>query len=815
MPESILSKQPVRIFHQSATDCRMHWHSSLCILYLLAGKAHIMLDGQHYLMHEADVLLINPYELYSSELLGSSSMLFFSFSPTIVQTTLAGMRFRCLSFLAQQKESARYDRLRAALASLFQAHLNAPSDPDLALLGRIYDVFYELKRNFCYASRPSSDDSHIYSILHYLNSHYMERISLATLAAQEHFSSNYLSQFFRDKLGTTFTQYLNDIRLQHAFLELCTTDKSITAIALDNGFSRPDNFINRFQRKYAVTPNKYRRGLIHVPQDDPQFIPQEPPQRQYHALLRYLVPQHNSLLTPVQAAQHMHIPISARENGQAMHRDWQDMINAGYADDCLTIEVQQQLADLQALIHFDYIRFHGIFNDSMHVYYENPHGGTIFHFAHTDLLLDRLLALGFKPYIEFGFLPQLLAPSCTPVYQNRCFIGFPSDLEKWESLVYHFTLHCLERYGEENVRQWRFSLFSMTFSLYGFLTPAEYRQLYLSTFQKVKQASSRLCFGGPGAESSMLLSDQNQFFPDFLHFCRSHRCVPDFISMQIYPHDLDDILNGFNRIIHQGDRNARFQLSRNFDFMADAIRAMRTVLHEGGLDRLPIVVEEWDATAWQWDMQNDTCYKSSYVIKTLTETMGQTLSKAYWTASDLIGDQKMEPKLFHGGHGLYTYNGIRKPALHALHFLARMGSHVLSTGRGWYVTRSIRGLQILLYHACPYQAEYQLSDDTTAGEERYTPFSDQPPLCFHLSISGMDAQRYTCEYFSIGLDSGNAYDEWLRLGAPAELPPDYLSYLKHRSEPQRKLEQRTNLRHLQITLRPLEVMQILISPHND
>ena len=174
----------------------------------------------------------------------------------------------------------------------------------------------------------------------------------------------------------------------------------------------------------------------------------------------------------------------------------------------------------------------------------------------------------------------------------------------------------------------------------------------------------------------------------------------------------------------------------------------------------------------------------------------------------------MEPKLFHGGHGLYTYNGIRKPALYALHFLARMGTHVLSAGRGGYVTRSIRGLQILLYHACPYQAEYQLSGDVVA-EERYTPFPDQPPLCFHLSISGMEAQRYTCEYFSIGLDSGNAYDEWIRLGAPAELSPDYLSYLKHRSEPQRRLEQRTNLRNLQITLRPLEVVQILISPHND
>ena len=808
------SLSPVHICFHTTPDRDMHWHESLCILYLLTGKAHVTLNGQQYLMHETDIMLTNAYELYSAELLGVSSLLTFSFSPTLVQHALSGLRFRCLSFLAPHKEATCYDSLRAALAALFQAHLDKDSGGNLALLGRVYDVFYELKRNFCCSATATPKDSHVYSVLQYLNTHYAEKLSLSDLAAHEYLSPNYLSQFFREKLGTTFTQYLNEIRLSHAFLDLCSTDKSITSIALDNGFGRADTFINRFQRKYAVTPNKYRRGLTPIAPDDPQLIPQDLPQKKYHTLLRYLAPQQTALLNQAHTVQHLHIPITAQDTGQPVCRDWQDMINVGYADDCLTVEVQQQLADLQALIHFDYVRFHGIFNDSMHVYYEDPQGNAVFQFAHVDLLLDRLLALGCKPYIEFGFLPQLLSARKLPVYQNRCFIGFPSNLAKWESLVYNFTLHCLERYGAEDVRQWRFSLFSMSFALYGFLTQDEYAQLYLHTFQAVKQVSPRLRFGGPGVEGSLLLSDETAVFTDFLEFCRRKHCIPDFVTMQIYPHELEDIKNGFNRIVHQCDRTARFHLSHNFDFMSDAITTMRKSLRAARLDHLPLVVNEWDATAWQWDIQNDTCYKSAYLIKNLTETMGKTASKAYWTVSDLIGDQKMEPKLFHGGHGLYTYNGIRKPALYALHFLSRMGSHVISSGRGWYVTRDSRGLQVLLYQACPYQAEYRLSDQSISDAKRYAPFDDQPPICFHLSISGMKAGSYTCEYFTIGRDSGNAYDEWLRLGTPSELSADYLSYLKHRSEPCRRLEYRTSLHDLQVTLNPLETIQILITPHN-
>lgn len=47
------------------------------------------------------------------------------------------------------------------------------------------------------------------------------------------------------------------------------------------------------------------------------------------------------------------------------------MVNIGYAHDGLIGSVQEQLRRAQKEIGFTYLRFHGIFDDDMHIYQEN------------------------------------------------------------------------------------------------------------------------------------------------------------------------------------------------------------------------------------------------------------------------------------------------------------------------------------------------------------------------------------------------------------------------------------------------------------
>ena len=202
-------------------------------------------------------------------------------------------------------------------------------------------------------------------------------------------------------------------------------------------------------------------------------------------------------------------------------------------------------------------------------------------------------------------------------------------------------------------------------------------------------------------------------------------------------------------------------------------------------------------------------------MKNMLENMDQTKGKAYWTVSDLINDWKIDGKLFHGGHGLITYNGIPKASFYAYELLAHMGHELLDAGDGWYVTRSAAQIQILLYHYCHYNTMYRMLFEFHAPSERYSAFQKKAPVEYEISIPDAEGKSFVCEYFRIGRNSGSSLDEWIRLGAPEELSADNLAYLKHRSEPVRWMERRGTLTDIKVTLEPLEVVQIIINTHEE
>ena len=806
----------ITVAYETTQSREIHWHEELWIVYLLGGRARVTLNGKQYLMHEADIVVINPFELYNIELLGTSDALSFQFAPALLER-LQGVRFDCVTCAYSKKEQERFDGLRTELAEIFRLYFEECADEGLELLSHAYRLLNQLCVGWRCKEGGEVDvyQPRVSSILEYLNTHYAEELSLGDLAAHEYLSANYLSQFFRDKLDTTFTQYLNEIRLNHAFFELCSTAKSITDIALDNGFGRVDAFIERFRRKYETTPGKFRRGLTALDTASALFPSDRKLARdaqtgtRFQALTRFALQKIEA--APAKKLVKRKVSVRTNQYGKPVGHDWRTLINAGYAADLCSAGVQEQLRTLQRAVGFEYVRFHGIFSDAMHLYEEDADGLPALFFTHVDLLLDQLLSMGLKPFIEFSFLPRALASKQEHVYENHSYICFPNDLSKWKALVRGFLMHCINLYGLFAVRQWKFSLFSVTFAHYGFLTAEEYAVLYRETYWTVKQIDPKLQFGGPGLEASWLLDRAARPEEHFFETCKLFACVPDFVTMQSFPHSFQAMMDSFNRMVHFDDRTATFSLSSNEDFMADAITAMKELLAEHGLEKLRVLIEECGSTAWPRDLCSDTCYKAVHIVKNMTENMDRTIGKAYWTLSDLITDWKSAGELFHGGHGLFTCNGVPKAAFYALQMLSRMGGELLASGQGWYITRGGGKLQVLLYHYCHYNAMYRKLLELQDPNERYSAFQTKEPLEYELDFSDAAGSSFVCEYIRIGRGGGSALDEWIRLGAPSELSAENLTYLKHRSEPVRWIEQRSSLKNLRVTLEPLEVLQIIIT----
>ena len=91
----------------------------------------------------------------------------------------------------------------------------------------------------------------------YLDKHYREALSLQSVADILGVSAGYLSKCFKAQGGSSFTEYLTDIRIEAAKKMMRETGESITEISYAVGFSDPGYFSKCFRKKEDITPSEY------------------------------------------------------------------------------------------------------------------------------------------------------------------------------------------------------------------------------------------------------------------------------------------------------------------------------------------------------------------------------------------------------------------------------------------------------------------------------------------------------------------------------------------------------------------------------
>ncbi|MGN0572978.1 MAG: helix-turn-helix domain-containing protein [Acutalibacteraceae bacterium] len=113
------------------------------------------------------------------------------------------------------------------------------------------------------AEEPDSQDERIINkIVRFVQSHLSEEISLSVLAEEFHFSTQYVSQLFKNEIGVNFLTYLTNIRMEKAKKLLLSTDLPIAEISEQSGYSDYRVFTKVFKKSEGVTPSQYRRDFL-------------------------------------------------------------------------------------------------------------------------------------------------------------------------------------------------------------------------------------------------------------------------------------------------------------------------------------------------------------------------------------------------------------------------------------------------------------------------------------------------------------------------------------------------------------------------
>ena len=92
-------------------------------------------------------------------------------------------------------------------------------------------------------------------------------LSLETLAQELQMSKSHLSRIINNELGSSFTEYINTLRVEEAKAYLQNPDFSkytIVAIGLEAGFSSKTTFNTTFKKIAGLTPSQYRKNATNT-----------------------------------------------------------------------------------------------------------------------------------------------------------------------------------------------------------------------------------------------------------------------------------------------------------------------------------------------------------------------------------------------------------------------------------------------------------------------------------------------------------------------------------------------------------------------
>ena len=271
----------VECYAHQVQNFRYHWHQDQYELnILLHGKQHFYQGTNVFDLEADDVILVNPNVGHASYCDPEGTIAFvLHFSPVVLRQFVKkgqGLMINdCLSD-AKTRYDEKYKKVRMYAAqiisfldqddpySLYLAKASAEM-----LIGTLCSSFEPVPRE---VSSETDEETKklIQVVLVYLDEHYPEKITLEDIAGLTGYNRTYISTLFHQVVGIRFYDYLIRLRLQKAIQDLITTDKSLTEIAVYNGFSDLKSFNTRFKDMLKVLPSEYR-GMIDQSKIAPEY----------------------------------------------------------------------------------------------------------------------------------------------------------------------------------------------------------------------------------------------------------------------------------------------------------------------------------------------------------------------------------------------------------------------------------------------------------------------------------------------------------------------------------------------------------------
>lgn len=280
MKKAFKSNQIGVLPHNSHGNTPLHQHDFFEMVYVHEGYCDNMIDNKKVSLTKGDICLINTYAVHTllcddpdnavifnimigAEMMNAAHFRLLSYNDFVADFFFHSLEKQrnddnYLIFHQSEKENAA-NNLCVQLINEYYGH-----EEDLYQESKILHLFdcilIELTRSYQkMKDHPlgKKDSLKVSDMIYYIENHY-NSVTLKSIADYFGYHPKHFSRIIYQATGQTFTDLLLDLRMRWAKELLQNNSLSITEIMHQVGYHNYKWFSNQFQKKFDMSPKKYR-----------------------------------------------------------------------------------------------------------------------------------------------------------------------------------------------------------------------------------------------------------------------------------------------------------------------------------------------------------------------------------------------------------------------------------------------------------------------------------------------------------------------------------------------------------------------------
>ncbi|MGX6962903.1 helix-turn-helix domain-containing protein [Vagococcus xieshaowenii] len=596
-------------------------------------------------------------------------------------------------------------------------------------------IILSLTEHFKYQSTAISVHSSNFQtkeIIHFINQHYHEGLTVKEIAEEFFLSEASLSKMFKKETGLYLSKYLKKLQVTRSANELLYSDATIEKIALNAGFNSAKIYREQFKHFFNMSPTEYREQ--HQMTDNNQPIALTTSHQQPKEIIEQLyqlIKREPHTRQPEQLHKlTKHLEINDSQSLRTKHAN-DVIVHIEYLSDLNKAHIQKELLELLNQQTLTIISCFNFFPELPVSYRlsKNANLNSFPAFEELDTGLAFLMNHQLKLMIQFDLMD----------FDDQTI-----------SLYLELFNYMINRWGRQFLSTLSFNVQSFTLDNVA---------LYQEFYQSIHHYYPEISFGIKLPISDPF--DNQQTHTNIKQLLTHVNRTYNFLS---YTADSNYIFNQTNNLSNK--------IVEAHHYLTNKSNWIKHCLNELSID-CPLYLTEWNTLTGTTINYNGLFFRGALITKQLLNLEQLIDGYGFWLNLESHEHYNLRAQSPSIGLDLFHYHQNRRPAFFSLQLANRMQGTVIREDDFYLLTQHGEKLQLMMWNENYFDPH--LSTELA--------FMNSQILSLSLSIHHLLEGKYQVKQIDFNRESGALFYSYMDFKQTAHLDKETIDYIHAKNRP--------------------------------